>query len=58
MWKGLRIGSPDDEKATEYWSTLRKGEKHIKHVRLIGSGGYGEVHEVLAFHFIGLIIDV
>lgn len=29
-----------------YWSTLREGEEDVVHVRLLGAGGFGEVHEV------------
>jgi hypothetical protein len=33
--------------ADYYWSTKREGEtSNIEHVRLIGAGGFGEVHEV------------
>jgi hypothetical protein len=31
---------------TRYWLT-QEDEEHISHVRIIGTGGYGEVHEVL-----------
>jgi hypothetical protein len=34
-----------DKMGDDYWST-REGETGIEHVRLIGAGGFGEVHEV------------
>jgi hypothetical protein len=30
---------------SDYW-LKRDGEQHVTHLRRIGSGGYGEVHEV------------
>lgn len=43
----LNIGSSNSDR-DDYWFT-RKGEENVSHVKFIGSGGFGEVHEVTLF---------
>jgi len=49
------MGPPDAENA-RHW-TVRDAESNITHQKLLGEGGYGEVHQVSYYAEVLLIED-